>query len=183
MKFIFSICLLIAIICTNNSSLGQIYLQPNNNLTNSVNQCITTQCGDYNCNSNSFCLNNQICLCNPGYTSNPFDNLDQCCYQKRKQIKAFLLEFFVSFGAGHFYAGRNGIGGAKVFLFLFCITLNIFVFGVIKCYKQAGKLWHLLSSVSLAISLSCYFLWQLIDMIMFGLNKYVDGNGVDLQAW
>jgi hypothetical protein len=70
------------------------------------------------------------CECNLGYSSYDIEVLKQdhtilCCYEKKGQLTAFLLEMFIGFGAGHFYIGNIKFGLIKLFVqtflcFLFC---------------------------------------------------------------
>ena len=37
------------------------------------------------------------------YINNYEDNKEKCNYKRKRQLKAFLLELFVTYGSGHFY--------------------------------------------------------------------------------
>jgi hypothetical protein len=164
----------------NNLRMGQ--QETTNLLTNSNNQCTFQSCGSYQCNRSAFCLNNASCLCAPGYITVPPTNDYQCCYEQRKQITAFLLELFVSFGAGHFYTGRNDLGGAKVAVFLILIFANIFISAFSTQHKENKFVYWIQFSLHKAL-LSCYIIWQIVDLCLFGANKHVDGNRMALETW
>jgi hypothetical protein len=179
MKIFFAICaILINYTKTQNFA-------PDSILTNmdSNSKCQVTQCGPYQCSTNGFCLNNLTCLCGVSFTSFPENSIYQCCYKRRSQINAFLLEFFVSFGAGHMYTGRGDYAGSKITILLLFIGLNIFIHSAILCYGKNGKVWKWMKYIIIVTSVVGFLTWQILDLIMYGLNKYVDANGVTLKEW
>ena len=70
------------------------------------------------------------CECNIGYSSYDIEvqNLGQnrvyCCYEKKSQFIAFILEICLSFGIGHFYIGDMTYGLVKFFLELFLYFIS-----------------------------------------------------------
>jgi hypothetical protein len=149
---------------------------------------------DITCSGNGNCTNSTnldsnnitlLCDCEPGYTTlqNATDTL--CGYKQKKQKTAFLLELLLGFGAGHFYAERYTFAGLK---------LAAFVYGVliICLFPLTAKLVsEKCDSDLVVIAFSCFFyvcalglaFWYIWDMVMFGLNKYEDGNGIPLMPW
>lgn len=143
--------------------------------------CEVKQCGNTLCNENSFCLNNEVCLCPPNFVTISGGN--HCCYEQKRQMKAFLLEFFVSFGAGHFYTGRTDMGIAKVMMFCFLFGLNVFMHSLVTCYKKSWKHLKLLQRICLYLSILCCLIWQIVDLSNYGRNEYRDSNGINLVSW
>ena len=152
------------------------------------------KCDSTNCNfPNGVCTeNNTVCRCLDGYANFEVINENEnttpkgyyCSYQQKRQVVAFLLEFFVSVGVGHFYAGRVLFGVFKLLVMLGPIILSI-----LMCCTAVFKDNDTSSCVGLILMIgSCLFVctglvWQLVDIIMFGINSYKDGNGVPLQHW
>lgn len=144
--------------------------------------CPSNQCGASLCSQlNGFCLNDIDCLCNKGFTSTGSDT--KCCYKQKKQIDAFLLELFISFGAGHFYIGRVDLGGAKVAVFLFLIMINLFMKIGGNYLIKNSKLFKILRYAFIITGVLCYLVWQIVDFYYYGMNMYLDGNGVGLVEW
>lgn len=137
------------------------------------------------------CIDEGTCVCLQGYATNLNKqqqnyhlekNQDKtfCNYKLKEQIVAFLLETLLVLGFGHIYAGRLIFGIVK----MICIILFIGVDCIIKnsINEKSLKAKNLYYSLSLAI----YFiliLFQLFDIVMLGLNKYTDGNGMPLYFY
>jgi hypothetical protein len=150
----------------------------------SVSNTLSINCGGASlCNTQyGYCYNNE-CTCKNGFGSSDIYNVDKCNYKKAKQIKFLLLEFFVGFGSGHVYVRRYMEGYLKLSIFLSILILNIIIFSTRICYKKNRMCIKISSWIILAISIAIVVVWQLIDLILIGLNKYKDGNGVELLAW
>jgi TM2 domain-containing membrane protein YozV len=112
------------------------------------------------CRNNTDCVNgicningsNSICICNSGWVL-ARDGLNQCTYQQKIKLTAFLLSFFLGFfGADWFYlsAGNGGYIAAGVFKLLTLGGLGI---------------------------------WWLVDWIRILANAFPDGQGVNLVGW
>jgi len=56
-------------------------------------------------NSNRTNENLEKCICDTGYATQNNTGI-HCCYEQKSQIMAFLMEFVVGFGLGHFYIGN-----------------------------------------------------------------------------
>ncbi len=95
---------------------------------------------------------NGICICNRGWVL-ARDGLNQCTYQQKSKLTAFLLSFFLGFfGADWFYlsVGNGGYIAAGVFKLLTFGGLGI---------------------------------WWLVDWIRILANAFSDGQGVNLFGW
>ena len=102
---------------TNTQTKLQLRYLPQNVI------CQTSICGTESCNQfGSLCKNNS-CQCSAGWSTTPLST-NRCCYKQFSQATAFLYEFFLGFGAGHFYCKRDINGGLKVaFLILVCVGI------------------------------------------------------------
>jgi hypothetical protein len=140
-------------------------------------------CGSKQC-INGICQNfaYEVCNCSDKYATVPEDNLQNCNYQKKSQLLAFVLESFVTFGAGHFYIEDFKVG----FLKLFVWVLACFIFISIRFIANKENA-NSSSGVMIAF-FGCFFcyvmvLWQIVDMVLFGINKIKDGNNIELVSW
>lgn len=143
------------------------------------------------CSGHGECTPDKLnCMCESGFTTFPdpkdqIENNQRCNYEKKKQLKAFLFELFLGFGAGHFYTERYTMAGLKLGAFIFGIFI-ICLFPI-----TAKFLSEKLESDCLVLSVSCFYylcsvglaFWFIYDLVMFGMNKYNDGNGIQLQSW
>lgn len=172
-----------SIFCQDTSKLRGLQTTSQYVLTNKDKTCEITQCGSGMCSVGSVCLNDMACLCAPGFATVPITNDYQCCYEQKKQVTAFLLEFFVSFGAGHWYAMRHDYAGPKLTVFFILIFANIFMFVLIKCLGKDRGIWHVLRWIIFIASVICYLTWQTVDLVYYARNRINDGNGVELQEW
>jgi hypothetical protein len=139
-------------ICVFNSSLGQ-------NMTS-------------NYNSTGF-----FCNCTPRFSTFPNDSQLQCSYKLYSQKTAFLLELFLSFGAGHFYIKNYQIAIPKLLFWLVGYYLFIILRMVTKKTEENN------TTALLVALIGCIFCfgmltWQVVDCFLFGFNLYNDGNGV-----
>lgn len=153
------------------------------NFTAKLNQNMT--CNSENCpEERGICNMDNECLCLIGYKTVHNDRYGnyECNYVQKSQMVAFLLEFIASFGLGHFYIQNYIIGSIKC---LFCLA-----FMIITCLmpylsssrKKSIKINTLIPYFQcLLILIFCS--WQIVDSIMFGLNYYTDGAGVELKEW
>ncbi len=140
------------------------------------------------CNSkNGECIKDElkeeyICLCKNGYSTYPENSETKCNYQQKTQIKAFLLEFFLSYGAGHFYIQNYKLAIPKLIVFAFFYCLFI-VLRIITKAKEENKCANLIICICAGITFVGMLFWQITDLIIFGKNKYKDGKGVSLKPW
>jgi len=128
------------------------------------------------------------CVCDSGYISTPGDSV-RCCYKQKSQLFAFILEFSLGFGFGHFYVGNSTLGTVKLCGCLLIVAIVCFI-GILSCYKEgdfdvefkkgnttSGTTYLLYGAVIL------FAVWQIIDCVLFGINFYLDGNGSMLHEW
>lgn len=150
---------------------------------NNNNQCSTFQCGSSLCSTqHSNCVYGN-CVCIKGYITFPIDSPSKCCYEQKKQLTAFLVEFFVGFGAGHFYIGRYDMAAPKLAIYLVLCLLNCLSLCLIYVCKKQSQGLRLAFNIGVALLGCVIFCWQLADAIVYGLNQYYDGNGVSLDHW
>ena len=141
------------------------------------------QCGNLKCAKNQGTCqeinNDYLCICDEHYATYPFNNDIVCNYERKKQLNAFLLEFFVTYGAGHFYTEnyKYAIPKLLVFVFLYCLFI---VLRIISKAKEENKTANLLICIFAAVCFVGMITWQLIDVFKYGYNKYKDGNGIEL---
>ena len=126
--------------------------------------------------------NKYFCNCKDGYTTYPSNNEMGCNYEQKRQLKAFLLEFFLSYGSGNFYIHNYKLAVPKLVVFIFFYCLFI-VLRIITKAKEENKLANLIICISAGIVLVGMLTWQIIDLVKFGKNQYKDGNGVELKPW
>ena len=112
-------------------------------------------------------------------------NLKYCNYKQKAQLTAFLLEFFLPFGSGHFYALRYLSGVFKLLIF-FGFWIG---YCVINSMKKGGLSW-VDESLNMKVAgcfLCCLCMgilaWQITDIVLFSTNSYKDGNGAPLNSW
>jgi hypothetical protein len=167
-------------------SISQENAKPNNVLHLMHTVLMTTYVGKVN----------SLLRCMKGYVQRP-RRVDKykdkfCLYEQKQQLKAFLLEFFLTSGIGHFYCLRVSMGIIKLL-----VTISFFVFySVMKCkYSEIKCKNELLpesernelfqhSIVSLfCISTVGFLICHIFDLYMFGTNQYQDGNSVPLESW
>jgi hypothetical protein len=145
----------------------------------------TLQCGKYTCNSEQGeCIgkSNSLCFCFDQYDTFPQEGSNVMCnYEKKKQLIAFLLEL-AGFGIGHFYTGNLGIGIPKLIMYMLaCIAIIVLrIFS--KKTEENNPTTLFLAFIACTVCCSIV-IWHVIDVILYGLNKYKDGYGIDLLAW
>lgn len=123
-----------------------------------------------------------ICNCQPEYETHPRDSTDQCNYQRKKQWISFILETVVAFGAGHFYAGNYARAVPKLIVWIIAWTL----FGLMRVISVKREIEDPLALVYALWSFifcSIIIVWYIADVVMIGLNRYRDGNGIEMIYW
>lgn len=134
---------------------------------------------------NSACVQNgteYYCECKKGFTTYPEDSNIKCNYEEKGQLKAFLLEFFLSYGAGHFYVHNYKLAIPKliVFAFFYCLFIAL---RIITKAKEENRCANLIICISAGVTFVGMLVWQIIDLVFFGKNKYNDGNNIELKSW
>jgi len=146
-------------------------------------------CTENNCDPSRGKCNKGTCECIRGFANIVTENKAQavegkyCSYTQKRQLTAFLLEFFLSFGIGHLYTERWIIGVFKLFL----ISLTCGFFSVLKFLNkgvhiedQSKASFTILTFAS--FMLCTFAVWQLVDIVLFGINYFPDGKGIPLKA-
>ena len=141
-----------------------------------------TQCDNGDCVQFSDDPNKYFCECHKGYDTYPSDNSIKCNYKKKSQVKAFLLELLLCYGAGHFYIHnyKRAIPKLIVFAFFYCLFIAL---RIITKAKEENKKANLIISISAGISLIGMITWQIIDLVGFGKNQFDDENSIGLKDW
>ena len=132
------------------------------------------------------------CSCKAGYiTFADKDDFTYCNYKQKKQLIAFLLEFCVGFGAGHFYRHEFLMASLKLVAFVLGIAF-------ICTFPITAKAISDCDCDELAIVLSIFYylylcglaFWYIWDLVYFGKNDYLDytyknqiGQGIEMQPW
>ena len=152
------------------------------------------------------------CICDIGYITDEETKEDgtKCCYEQKAQKTALLLEL-LPLGFGHYYSGRLINFGIKmaceIILFLGIIIFGFCCQTISKKKKFGGyeilsngpqnkndylfdnpkknQISHqqLIANAIFLVSCVVLTLWQIIDVLLFGLNFYTDGNNVELKSW
>jgi hypothetical protein len=141
-------------------------------------------CGNTTCTaSQANCsLDSTTCICNIGYETFPEQHSEMCNYEKKSQLIAFLLETFVSFGSGHFYINNLSKAISKFLVWILAYTLVISL-RLLSFKRDENDTTLLFISLSSCIFCFIMVVWQIIDIILFGLNYYEDGNNIRLKPW
>jgi hypothetical protein len=125
------------------------------------------------------CKNNKLCVCNKGYLDvSQISHLNKnipsyksyCNYEQKYQIIAFLFELFFPLGFGHLYLRRTAIGIVKLICGFICYLAIMYGFDANKRLKH----YFYITIASMYIVIHCF------DLVLFGINYYLDGNGLEV---
>lgn len=163
-----------------------------NKTTNNYSYAILNKCDNSTCNPDvGYCLSNNMCACKEEFANFPMNKTETfypnsaCNYEKRKQVIAFLLEFFVPFGTSYFYLGRKEVGLLKVSVLFFIPLVLLIIF--CHCCKSTSPINNKANSILFntfsLIYLVGLIVWLFWDLINISLGKYTDVNGVSLSAY
>lgn len=128
------------------------------------------------------------CTCKEGYISDVRNNFTYayCSFEQKKQLTAFLLEFFLGFGAGHFYRKAYLMAGLKLGAFVFSIyVLLSFYCMAIDSTNCSDCSVFLVTVIYGAYSLGIGF-WYVFDLVYFAKNNYQDYSHsypIDMKHW
>lgn len=123
------------------------------------------------------------CVCNPDYGTHPDKFPDEMCtYKRKKQWIAFVLEAVVAFGAGHFYSENYRMAIPKLIFWIIGWVLFLTMRIISMRREKTDELALIYASLSLLFTTGM-IIWYAVDVIMIGLNRYEDGNGVSLYSW
>ena len=96
----------------------------------------------------------------------------------KSQVTAFLLEFFLPIGIGHYYCRRWLHGALKTGYLLLVIGIDFLLkykIYAVTTFKVRQNVNYVVYTLYLL-----FIIFQLVDVVMFGLNKYKDGYGSEL---
>ena len=138
-------------------------------------------CNKYTCpKSRGVCNEENECVCVKGYDT--IDDLSRgdfyCNYKKRSKLIAFLLEFVLGFGSGHFYMGHTILGTIKMIY----TSLTCLMFCQYYSIRKITELKRFAIPLE-QILLIGWAIWQILDGLLIGFNFYKDGNGIELRPW
>ena len=104
-----------------------------------------------------------------------------CFYEKKKQFLAFILES-VGFGIGHLYTENLAIAIPKLMIYVLA-CLAIIILRIVSRKTEENDPTTLLVAC-IACTIGCVvIIWHVIDMILYALNNYKDGYGIELLSW
>ena len=144
------------------------------------------QCTTANCPYPSVCTDANTCQCGRGLANFPAEGNYgvYCQYTQYNQLAGFLPECLLNLGIGHFLTGRTLCGVFKLLLaFAPCLALCLMMCGIVS---KPGDGAGICACIGLVLMFACLIgsgIWWLVDMILFGINAYRDGNGVPLAHW
>ena len=137
----------------------------------------TNFCNEKICPSDKgICTLDNLCFCDEGYLTIFVENETTFCnYKQKDQMVFLLLEFLVSFGIGHFYAGRYIFGAVKC-------AYDLIIMSIFCCCKALKKTERAYTKEGIlkVILMLLFLIWQVIDAVYIGTNKYLDGKGFSL---
>lgn len=193
---------------TNNLIINLLFFLPfleKNKMSNDDedNNCVvgSTCSNDIRCSVNGNCYYDIIalykndtplypeifteCICNAGYGTLK-DNKIKCCYAKKSQFTAFILELVVGFGSSHFYLGRYIFACGKLLLtllgYIICCVSLIIICSEKKKIEEEKKKCNTLYILVIG-SICALFLIAILDLFLLGFGVYKDGKGMELKGW
>ena len=144
-------------------------------------------CDTSNACGHGFCdTTTQLCKCDSGWVDDRSGT--SCSYEQKKQLTAFLLEFFLgATGAGQFYVGNNNLAIGQLWGLLFGGLITTLLGASMGLPMDSSvRIHQSISSAFIALGLSALLadvVWWIIDTIRFGMNKIEDKNGYPLKPW
>lgn len=132
------------------------------------------------CNGHGYCnTNNTECHCMDQYTTLVSPNGTQCNYKRYRQVDLFCFQFFLGkVGVADWIIGQYKIATGKLTLtlvWLFFPNILSLLYGKnsdgLDDFLQRIKIWR--QTILFAI-----IVWWLISVIYYGMNKYIDQNGI-----
>lgn len=138
-------------------------------------------CNKINCpQDRGVCTRDNKCVCIGDYITSinlkeKYGNY-QCNYPQANQSKVFILEFLLSFGAGHFYLGNFPIAIIK---FIFCLCTAILL-SISPCLAYNQIKHKTYDNILMGMGF-IWIIWQIIDGTLIAMNYYVDRNGVPMK--
>lgn len=144
-----------------------------------LNQCV-------NCIDPKYCSDItetiKACVCQPEYATYPINSSSYCDYKRKKQWIVFLLETVVAFGAGHFYAGNYARAVPKLIVWITAWTLFVMM-RISSVKREIEDPLALIYALWSFIFCFVIIIWYIADVVMISLNRYHDGNGIEMIYW
>lgn len=140
------------------------------------------QCTNENCNATQGECIYGYCQCNDQYATYPLNSKTYCTYKRKKQWKVFVLEAVLAFGSGHLYAENYGKGIFKLIFWIIGWTLFIMMRIISVKREKRDELAFIFSMLSCIFTIGM-IIWYTIDVVMIGINRYRDGNGINFESW
>ena len=144
-----------------------------NYIIHAIGTCNSTTC------VHGKCEDDNTCDCTLGYGQLPSDTTTLCNYKLKEQLLAFILETVFIFGVGHFYIGQVFFGLMKILAIALIVIMDCLFKSIWKSDKLKNQ--NCVNAISYVMYFGLVF-FQLFDVVMFGLNKYKDGNGMPLYV-
>jgi len=147
------------------------------------------KCDETNCQAPyGKCTNADVCTCNLGYANyktgkDTNGQVKNCLYELKSQYIAFILEFLFFFGAGLFYLERYFLALLKLFYVIFVIFYD---FVLKKIFLRKYSEFKKRDIIWIGIALLLYsglVIWQITDLTLLSMNKYLDGNQMPVLSW
>ena len=138
-------------------------------------------CNKYTCPKNrGVCNEENECVCIKGYDT--VDDLSlgdfYCNYKQKSKLIAFLLEFVLGFGSGHFYMGKTFLGTIKMIY----TSLTCLLFCQYHSIRKITELKRFTVPLE-RVLLVGWAIWQILDGLLISFGFYKDGNGHELRNW
>jgi hypothetical protein len=148
------------------------------------------QCSAFtNCPAPNACIDANTCKCADGYVNYlQGGSITYCLYKQKSQLTAFLLQFFVFHGAGQFYVGNNEYAIPQLIICL-CPTIISILMCIMGLRISKGEsqeprtIFNIVLLIFNCLFCCIFSAWWLADVIIFGMNKYNDSNGIPLRSW
>ena len=153
------------------------FIESNDDETNKV----LVVCNKYTCPKNrGICNENNECICIKGYDT--IDDLSRgdfyCNYRKKSKLIAFLLEFVLGFGSGHFYLGRTTLATIKMIY----TSLTCLIFCQFHSIQKITELKRFATPLETTLLVG-WAAWQILDGVLIGFGFLKDRNGYELRGW
>ncbi len=124
-------------------------------------------CNEENCPiDRGTCSGENFCFCFDGYISS-FKSFYLCDYQQKDRLVYFLLEFVLSFGIGHLYAGNFLFAASKILCYVLLFGLYCFRYRNMKGI-DAARIRFFIWIV--------FCIWQTVDGLCIFRGIFTDGN-------
>ena len=139
-------------------------------------------CSQENCYGGKCNDDKSVCYCLKEFSSYEERIGEACSYARYYQLPVFLIELFIGCGIGHLYLLRIATGICKLLLAAIPGIIKILDYFINGDSKERSGIWYILLIIAKIMGVA-YGIWWFVDLFLFGLRKYKDGNGVTLIPW